>query len=216
MNETALIVLVVKVLPTSVLAVAVAALAAGCGSASRGWEQASLATHDREKAFEAARKVLGRHFGVAEANWVRGEIRSRPKVLDRERAGTLADVRGAGGRWRGTAVCEIDREGLVAVARVTVRLEREATAATAVMADTGREDQGQDKPPSVPRMAEPGPGTDREVWVETGYDRPMARDLLAEIVQEVQRLESRETLPPDQSPQDIVEESRQMGAEQGF
>ena len=205
-----------KTLATSVLAVVVAALAAGCGSTSRGWEQASLATHDREKAFEAARKVLSRHFELAESNWTRGEIRTRAKVLDRQRTGTLADVRGAGGRWRGTASCEIAREGMDLIARVTVRLEREASAAAAVMADTGREDQGQDKPPSVPRMAEPGPGVEREVWIETGYDRAMARDLLAEIAQEVQRLEGRDALPPDQSSQDIVEESRQMGAEQGF
>ena len=192
------------------------ALAAGCGGASRGWEQGTLPTRDRERAFEAARKVLGEHFDVAEANWARGEIRTRPKALDRPRQGTLADVRGAGGRYRGTAVCEIDREGMDVIARVTVLLEREGTVAAAVIADTGREERGQDRPLSVPKIAEPGPASEREVWVETGYDRAMARDLLAEITEEVRRMEGREALPPDQSPEDVLEESRRIGADQGF
>jgi hypothetical protein len=68
----------------------------------------------------------------------------------------------------------------------------------------------------VPRIAEPGAKTDREVWVEVGYDRPMARELLAQIAEEVQKSETREALPPDQSPQDILEESRQIGTDQGF
>ncbi|MGB2754235.1 MAG: hypothetical protein WBE00_03905, partial [Phycisphaerae bacterium] len=73
-----------------------------------------------------------------------------------------------------------------------------------------------DVPRSVPRIAEPGAPADREVWVEVGYDRPMARELLAQIAQEVEKSEMREALPPDQSPDQVLEESRRIGAEQGF
>jgi hypothetical protein len=209
------IVLLVKPLGLNLLIV-VAVAAGGCGAAARGWEESSLPTHDREKAFEAARKVLSQHFELAESNWARGEIRTRPQFLERQRTGTLADVRGAGGRWRSTALCEIGRDGMTIVARVAVRMEREATAAAVAMAESGTDDRASDVPRSVPRIAEPGASADREVWVEMGYDRPMARELLAQIAQEVEKSETREALPPDQSPDQILEESRRIGAEQGF
>ena len=208
---SARIVLRVKPLGLNLLMV-VAVAAGGCGAAARGWEQSDLPTHDREKAFEAARTVLSRHSEIVESNWARGEIRSRPQFVDRPRTGTLADVRGAGGRWRSTALCEIGRDGMTIVARVAVRMEREATAAAVAMAETGTDDA----PRSVPRIAEPGAPADREVWVEMGYDRPMARELLAQIAEEVGKSELREALPPDQSPDRVLEESRRIGAEQGF
>ena len=214
-GAAARIVLRVKPLGLNLLMV-VAVAAGGCGAAARGWEESSLPTHDREKAFEAARKVLSQHFELAESNWARGEIRTRPQFLDRQRTGTLADVRGAGGRWRSTALCEIGRDGMTIIARVAVRMEREATAAAVAMAETGTDDRASDVPRSVPRIAEPGAKADREVWVEMGYDRPMARELLAQIAEEVQKSETREALPPDQSPDQILEESRRIGAEQDF
>jgi hypothetical protein len=206
----------VKTLGPSFLVVMLAVAAGGCGASARGWEQSDLPTHDREKAFEAARKVLSQHAELAESNWARGEIRTRPQLLDRQRTGTLADVRGAGGRWRSTVSCTIGRDGMTIIARVAVRMEREATAAAAAMAETGTDDRASDVPRSVPRIAEPGAPADREVWVEMGYDRPMARELLAQIAQEVEKSETREALPPDQSPDQILEESRQIGTEQGF
>jgi hypothetical protein len=205
-----------KALGSSFLAMVLAMAAGGCGASARGWEQSDLPTHDREKAFEAARKVFSTHFELADSNWARGEIRTKPKQLDRRRTGILADVRGAGGRWRETATCEIDRDGMTVVARVAVLTEREATAAAAAMAETGTDDRASDVPRSVPRITEPGAKSAREVWVEVGYDRQMARELLAEIAQEVEKAESREALPPDQSPDQILEESRQIGIEQGF
>jgi len=191
---------------------ALAMVMAGCRAPMRGWQEADLPTHDRQVAFDAARDVLGRHFELAEANWARGEIETRPELFEGPRAGTLADIRGAGGRWRRTAVCEIGREGLAVVARVMVLLEREGTAAAAVLSDMGRGEV----PASVPRIAQPGGPKDCEVWVEVGHDEELARQLLEEIRKRVQQVEKREALPQEPSGQNIIEESRQIGREQGF
>ena len=191
---------------------ALAMAMAGCRAPMRGWQEADLPTHDRQVAFDAARDVLGRHFELAEASWARGEIETCPELFEGPRAGTLADVRGAGGRWRRTAVCEIGREGLAVIARVMVLLEREGTAAAAVLSDMGRDEV----PSSVPRIAEPGGASDREVWVEVGHDEELARQLLEEIRGCIREVEKREVLPHEPSGQDIIEESRQFGREQGF
>lgn len=186
----------------------------GC-QASRAWQELELPTHDRQKAFDAARETLEKHFGVAEASWAKGTVETRPQLFDRKREGTLADLRGAGGRWRRTVSCAIGRSGLSMVASVAVRLEREATVAAAVMTETGR-------PEGAERASGTAPGSSRAVarpeglvWADAGYDEGLAREVLSEIAARVRELEQGEAVPEGPSPRDLVEEARQIGSEPG-
>jgi hypothetical protein len=179
------------------LVLVAAALGAGCeGAATRAWQSAELPTHDRQRAFDSARGVLAGHFEIARANYAQGTIETKPQVFDRERSGTLADLRGAGGRWRRTVSFELSRGGLAMTGRAAVRLEREATAAAVAIAESGGyEPVAADGPPSRLPGAQPGAKTGGDVWVEVGYDAPLAREILAEIAQQIAQAEKGETRP---------------------
>jgi len=190
---------------------------AGCGgAASRAWQRAELSTHDWQRAFQAAQDVLASHFEIAESSLPRGAIETRPELVDRPRTGTLADIRGAGGRWRRTVSLELERSGLAVGARAAVRLEREATASAVALADSGGYER---RPADVPRAAspgaEPGAAAQRPVWVEVGYDAGMAREILAEIAERVRKLERGDAVPAFPSPKEAAEERRKMGPRPG-
>jgi hypothetical protein len=194
------------------LLAATALVATGCAATEhRAWQHRELPTHDRQRAFQAARDVLARHFDVADANIVQGTIETHPHIVDRPREGTMADWRGAGGRWRAAAQCQIGREGLNIVASVLVPLQREATAAAMAIAGTGRDDLEGEIPESQPSLVGPVAGADEEVWTEAGYDETMARELLAEIVREIQIVQRDEAVPLGASPEEVMEESKRLG-----
>ena len=197
------------------LLVGLLATVLGCQTAAtRAWQSTDMPSHDRDRVFNAAKEVFESHFGAAEANWAKGTIETRPQIFDRARSGTLADIRGAGGQWRRTASFEMDREGLAVVARVAVRLEREATAAAAAAADTMRPERNDESARPMPPRIGPSRTRSDEVWMEVGYDAAMARELLAEIAQRVGEAERGEAVPQGPSPKDEAEESRRIGAEQ--
>ena len=190
--------------------------AAGCQGALRGWESAPLATHDREKAFEAAREVLGRHFEIAEANWTSGVIETRPAIYKGKAEGTLADLRGAGGRWRRTATCELARDGLTIVARMRVRTEREGTATAVEVASSTSDGRAMETPAAISRGEAPGMRRESDVWVDAGHDATMARELLGQIAERIRRMEDEETVPAGPSPKEVLEEGKRIGADQGL
>ena len=191
---------------------------AGCnGAATRAWQRADLPTHDRQRAFEAAQEVLEKHFKIARANYTEGTIETRPQSFDRKKAGTLADLRGAGGQWRRTVSVELDRDGLTIVARAAVRLEREATAAAVAASEAAQPADAADHevPRAAPLQTRRDTGAGREVWVEVGYDNNMAQEILAQIAERVRQEEQSESVPQGQSPQQAAEESRRLGEQQG-
>jgi hypothetical protein len=194
--------------------VVVALLAGGCGEGtSRAWQRAQLPTHDWQLAFEVSREVLKEHFDIAEASVTKGTIVTRPAVFDRARSGTLADIRGAGGRWRRIVSLELSRGGLEIDASVAVILEREGTnAAIAIAESGGYGDRATDVPRSQPMVSERGKGP-APVWVEVGSDPALSREILAKISERLQKAEKREALPGMQSPKDAAEETRKLGAE---
>jgi hypothetical protein len=186
---------------------------AGCrAGASRGWQRSSMPSHDRQHVFEAARGVLSEHFEVADANFVRGTIETRPQVFERRRSGTLADVRGAGGRWRRTVSFEMDRDGLTVVAAVSVRLEREATEAAVAMTETARPDRLDELPPSTHGGVRVGRRPTTPVWMDVGYDDALARELLGTLAERVRVRRQGDAIPEGQSPEDAAEEARRIGA----
>ena len=201
----------------ALLVLGLAATVAGCGgAASRGWQRNPMPSHDRQRVFEAARKVLDEHFEVADSNVVRGTITTRPQIFDRQRTGTLADVRGAGGKWRRTVSFEMDRDGLTVVAAMSVRLQREATEAALAMSETARPDRLDELPPSTHGGVRVGPRRSRPVWVDVGYDDALARELLAMLAERVRAGQQRDAIPQGQSPEDAAEETRRIGAREGF
>ena len=195
----------------------VLAAVAGCQSAAtRAWQQADLPTHDAQRAFEAAKDVLSKHFQIASANWTKGIIETRPQLFDRSRSGTLSDIRGAGGRWRRTVSFELDRDALTMVARVAVRLEREGTATAIALAGSGGEGgRVADVPPTLPLAATPGARSGEEVWTEVGYDASLAREILNQIIERAGQLEKGEAAPEGQSPKAALEETKKLGAGEG-
>ena len=187
--------------------------AAGCrAGASRGWQRSPMPTHDRQHVFEAAREVLAEHFEVADVNFVRGTIETKPQVFERRRSGTLADVRGAGGRWRRTVLFEMGRDGLTVTAAVAVRLQREATEAAVAMTETARPARIDELPPSSHGNGRVGRRPVTDVWMDVGYDDALARELLSAIAERVGARERREAVPPGQSPREAAEETRRIGA----
>jgi hypothetical protein len=198
------------------LLIALAAMAGGCQAGlARPWQEADFPTHDRQHAFDAAKEAISKHFEIAEASWTRGVIETRPQVFDRKKTGTLADVRGAGGRWRRTVFFELEHSDLTIVGRVAVRLEREATdQAFASARSGGAGERPMEGPSSRPYGAQPGARQSEPVWVETGYDADLARELLAEIGQRITQQEKRESAPTGLTPQQEAEETRRLG-EQG-
>ena len=198
------------------IAVALACGSLGCQASARGWESSDLPTHDRQRAFDAAREVLGEHFELDRVNWARGEIETRPKGFEGPREGTLADVRGAGGAWRRAVACRIGRDGLTIVASVRVRMEREATAAAAAMYQTGTDERASEVPRTEPAPGPRGAYPGDKVWMEVGWDAALAREVLSEIASRVGEAERREQVPTGQTPADMAEETRRIGAEEGF
>jgi len=196
------------------LLVLLAAAVGGCAGASgRAWQTAEMPSHDRERVFQAAREVLEDHFEIARSNWASGTIETRPQVFDRKREGMLTDVRGAGGRWRRTVSFEVDRDGLTILSRAAVRLEREATAAAVALTEASTTERGTEAPRSRPMAAEPGRRGSEEVWVDSGYDAGLARELLAEIASRVREAERAEGLPAGASFKEMADEVRRLGAE---
>lgn len=186
----------------------------GCnGAATRAWQNADMPSRDAERVFEAARDVLSKHFEVDKANWVAGTIVTKPQLFDRKRSGTLADVRGAGGRWRRTASFEFTRDDLTVVAHVAVREEREGTAAAMAISDATTGERSDELPRTGPQYNKTRVKKAEDVWVEVGYDKQMARELLQEIAEHVRRAEQGEAMPKEQSPRDLMEETRRMGRE---
>ena len=198
----------------TLLVVSAAVLAAGCQpAATRAWQSASLPTHDPQRAFEAAKDVLAKHFEIGSANWTKGTIETRPQLFDGSKSGTISDFRGAGGRWRRTVSFELDRDALTVVARVAVRLEREGTAAAIALAGSGGEGgRVADVPPTLPLVATPGAKSGEQVWTEVGYDAPLAREILNQVIERVGQLEKGEAAPMGPSPKSALEETRKLGA----
>jgi len=196
------------------LAMAAGAAAGGCGgAATHAWQESALPTHDRERAFNAALEVFEKHFEVARSNYTAGTIETKPQAVAKRRWGTLADVRGAGGSWRQTAFFEMDRDELAVVGRVTVRLEREATAAAEAIVAARADDRQSELPKAGPPQVRPHAEGD-EVWVEAGYDAALARELLSEIAEQAGQVERGEAVPQGESPKEAAEESRRIGAEE--
>ena len=153
----------------------------GSGGRVRGrgrspWQAADLGTRDSVRAFEAAEAVLKQHFEVAESKWTSGTLSTRPQTFQRKREGTLADIRGAGGRWQRTVYFELENSGSTVVGRCAVQLEREATeAAIAVARSGGYEPHAADVPSSRPFGDRPVRKRGDQVWVDVGYDAGLAR-----------------------------------------
>jgi hypothetical protein len=205
----------IRLIPALMLTAAALA-AGGCGeAATRAWQRADLPTHDWQLAFDAAQDVLKGHFDIAEANLTQGTVETKPQLVDRPRSGTLADIRGAGGRWRRTVSVELGRGGLAITASVAVRLERESTAAAIAIAESGGyEQRPADVPRSQPLIAEPGARPQTPVWVEVGYDAQLAREILSQIAERVQKAEKGEAPPMGQSPKEAADETRRIGRQQ--
>ena len=200
-----------KFLPVLVVA---ALLAGGCGAgASRAWQNARLPTHDWQRAFDVSQEVLKQHFEIAEASVTKGTIITRPAAFDRAKSGTLADIRGAGGRWRRIVSIELSRGGLDVDASVAVILEREGTnAAIAIAESGGYAGRANDVPRSQPLISERGRGL-APVWVEVGNDPGLAREILAQIAERIQKAEKQEALPSVPGAKEAFEETRRLGAE---
>ncbi|MCX5685840.1 MAG: hypothetical protein NT049_19475 [Planctomycetota bacterium] len=200
-----------KFIPVLVVA---AILAGGCqDAANRTWQNARLPTHDWQRAFEVSREVLKEHFEIGESSVTKGTIVTRPQAFDRAKGLSLADLRGAGGRWRRTVTIELSRGGLDIDARAAVILEREGTNAAIALAQSGGyEEHTTDVPRSRVYGSERGSGTP-PVWTEVGNDAGLAREILAKISERLQKAEQQEALPNMQSPKDAAEETRKLGAE---
>ena len=196
----------------AVSALAVAAF--GCrGAQSRAWQSSPMPSHDRQTVFEAGRDVLAKHFEIAEESFTAGSISTKPKIVDRPRTGTLADVRGAGGQWRRMAVFSMDRDGLSIVARMAVMLQREATEA-AIAAEAASGVRGEEAPGMGSQVGPAAPKRTGEVWVDVGSDDALARELLAEIAERVRRVSGQDAMPEGQSPREAAEETRRIGAQE--
>jgi len=198
------------------LVLAAAAAAPGCREAMRPWQRQPMPSHDRQRVFQAAREVLEQHFRIAGANVVRGTIETEPQVFDRKGGGTLADLRGAGGRWRRTVFFATDRSGLTVVGKVVVRLEREATEAALASAEQHRTAPEDELPAASHREAALGERPKEPVWMEVGEDEALARELLGTIAERVRRMEREESVPAGQSPSEAAEEVRRLGEQEGF
>jgi hypothetical protein len=175
-----------------------------------------MSSHDRQAVFEAARDVLGEHFEIQKQSFAEGVIETKPQLFDRQRSGTLADLRGAGGRWRRTAAFSLDRDGLEMVARVSVRLEREGTDAAVLVSESARPERMDELPPSTPGDGRAHRAQPQPVWTQVGYDEGLARELLAAMAERVRARESGQAMPQGQSPRDAADEARRIGAEQGL
>jgi len=200
----------------SLMLVLVPVLAAGCQESMRDWERQPMPTRDRQCVFRAATQVLEKHFTIADSSIVRGTIETEPQVFDRRREGTLADVRGAGGQWRRTVFFETRQTGLDVVARVSVRLQREATDAAMAQADQHRTAPETEYPTARESDRDPMSRAKEGVWMETGHDPALARELLGAIHDRVELLEADVTVPVGQSPREAADEVRRIGSEQGF
>jgi len=182
----------------------------------RGWQRQAMPSHDRQRVFQAAQDVLDEHFDIAEASIVRGTIETKPQVFNRRREGTLADVRGAGGQWRRTVFFGAERSGLTMVCKVAVLLEREATEAAVASADQHR-NAPETEVPVAPESDRSLAGRPKKaVWMETGYEDALARELLSAILERVRQLEGDMAMPMGQSPREAAEEVRRLGTDQGF
>jgi hypothetical protein len=200
----------------SLLLLVALAAAAGCQEATRSWQRQPMPSHDRQRVFQAAQEVLERHFRIADANITRGTIETEPALLDRGGGGTLADLRGAGGRWRRTAFVNLERSGLTVVAKVAVLVEREATDAAIAVAEQHRTGPEDELPVASPGEPMPGGRPGEIVWMEVGEDKALARELLGAIAQRVREMERDEAVPMGQSPREAAEEVRRLGEQQGF
>jgi hypothetical protein len=196
------------------LVLVLALVAGGCsGESLRPSQSADMATGDRQCVFEAAREVLAKHFELSEASFPKGIIETRPQVFEKSRAGTLADFRGAGGRWRRTAYFEMSPGEMSVTVRLAVRLEREATAAAEAMTEAQSDARESELPRVGPRYQKPASKPASQVWMDMGYDAGLARELLAAIAERVRQAERGDKLPPGLSPKEAAEETRRLGAE---
>ncbi len=187
------------------------ALAAGC-QATRAWQARKLPTHDRQRAFEAARDVIGRHFEIAEANWIRGVIRTEPQISSEGPATTMADVR-RDVRYRRTVTFELGREGLEMTGRAAVLLEREGTAEAVAMAAHGPQAIDEEVPRAMPTRASARAREAETVWTGIGWDESLARELLAEIARTVEAAEGGEVVPDTGDVRRLMEDSKAYGEE---
>jgi hypothetical protein len=195
---------------------ALAGLAVACGGCGaetmRPWQQQPLPTHDAASAFAAAREVLSEHFKIASADFAKGAIETKPERVDKPRGTRLADIRGAGGRWRQTAYFELDREGLGVTGRVAVRLEREVTAEAVAGTDMMDSDvRTSELPRSGARYNKPPSKPADQVWMDVGYDAGVARELLSKIADLVAKGEKGEEMPGVPTSKDIPSEIHKMG-----
>lgn len=194
-----------------ILVAILALTAVGCET-TRPWQTRVLATGDRQRVFDLAKEFLSQHYEVADSNWGEGAIETKPQMFEGKKFGTLADLRGAGGRWRRTVYCEVEHEGTGMAVRVAVLQQRETSEAGAAVAfDTGQPERpSTSRQPPLAGQEYDRPG--RRVWTDAGYDAGLAREILGELAAKVEQTERRETTPQGQSANDIVEESKKYAA----
>ncbi len=100
-----------------------AGLLAGCNGAGRGTTM-SLGRVNYDKAFKAAKSVMGQYFSVASADADAGLIESRPKPIDAKPAGIFRNPAA-----RRIATLKLFREGGEVFARLAVEIQRQEAAA---------------------------------------------------------------------------------------
>jgi hypothetical protein len=193
----------------ALILVAFASVAGGCDAALlRPYQQMDLPTHSRQLAFDAAKEVIGKHFEIATASWVKGVIESKPQLFDGKKSGTLADYRGAGGRWRRIVSFELADDGSSMIGQADVRLEREATDQAIAASRTGGYEEGTSGRLRSDSLSSSTSTRSSQVWVDAGHDDALAKELLSEIAAQVSSLEKREVRPALSSPEKDIEESR--------
>jgi hypothetical protein len=205
--------------PTT-LAVTLAVLAAGAAGcdadALRTWQQMDLPTHNRQLAFETAKDVIGKHFEIATASWVQGAIETKPQLFEGKKSGTLADYRGAGGRWRRVVSFELADNGFTMVGMADVRLQREATDQAVAAARTGGSEEGASgRPRSEPFGTAATRRSGEAVWVDAGRDDALAKELLGEIAEQAGQAAKRDAIPALSTPDKEFDDARNLRDKSG-
>jgi hypothetical protein len=100
-------------------------------------------------------------------------------------------------------------------ASVAVRLEREATAAAAMISETGGPEHAERASGATPGTSRAVQQPERLVWTDAGYDAGLAREILSEIAARVSEMEQGEALPEGPSGRDLVEEAQEIGSREG-
>lgn len=164
------------------LVFAALAVLAGCQSQADQWTTMVLPTTDYQAAFDTARDVIAKEYGVASANPTEGRIDARPMPLPHEgnerKLGAYlssGDVQ----NFRRTILCRLEPGEAGVVAHVSARLEREGTsqAETLIISsqDHDRRQAGAER-----RWAYLEP-KQASYWADIGRDQTAEQDLVDHI-----------------------------------